>query len=176
MRNYFVGAALAAVTCLAASQVVFAPTTAGQKHGDWASIVRVGDIKSARALTSVANGNVLFLDFFEGGGCVVPQVTILVPLKTETDTPWSNAVNGSFRIDQLGPITFDGTSTSSLGDKYILIEVKTVASVGKFLRQLAEGGNVRFQIGDASSTVVEKFSLTGAAPAMRRAMQLCEQF
>jgi hypothetical protein len=164
---------LCAASINAMAQVVEAPTASERQHANWASLIRKGDPRTARALTTVPNGNALLLDYAEGGDCVIPHVMILVPMGKETDAPWSNGVAGSFRIDQRSPITFDGVSSSGLGDKYMLIDIKNVASVGGLLRQLSEGVNVRFQLGDASSTVVEKFSLIGADAAMRRAMQLC---
>jgi len=164
---------LGACSAAASAQVIDVPTAAEQRHANWSSLILKGEPRSARALTAVPNGNALVLSYAEGAGCTIPRVSVLVPLAKETDAPWSNAVTGSFRIDQRPPLVFDGTSHSALGDKYMWIAVENVESVGGFLRQISEGVNVRFQIGDASSTTVEKFSLIGAEAAMRRAMQLC---
>lgn len=172
-------ALLASALCLAPAagqaQVENAPITATQKHDAWFSLVRHGPLQSARAFTSATNGNALIFDYFPGGagGCVIPQVSILVSMGDGADKPWAKTITGVFRIDQERPIVFEGAWSAAMGDKFSLIEISNVGTVGGFLKQVAGGAAVRFQIGEANSDAVERFRLLGAESAMRRAMQLC---
>jgi hypothetical protein len=166
--------ALCAASTQAACEIIEAPTSARQVHGQWISVVRAGPILSGRAVTSAANGNTLIVDYAANSGCSIPYMFILVNLDHTVESPSTKQITGSFRIDQRPSITYTGTHTAGLGDKYWIIEIDQVSgTVPAFLGQLAEGSNVRFQVGDATSPAVERFSLHGAGSAIQRARSLC---
>lgn len=156
------------------AQVLDGSISAAQKSGDWTSLRLALDKKRyARAMVNAPNGNILALDYALVSDCIVPFVSVLIPLEAEAESSVSTPYSGFFRVDQRPTMAFEGTMSKTTGDNMGILVIERLGDVKGFLLSLTDGRTLRLQIGEVNSVLTERFSLSGARQAMVRAMDIC---
>jgi hypothetical protein len=162
------------VSSSAHAEVIDGGVSAQQRNGDWSSLrLKLERSTFGRAVVFASNGNTLALDYAVGSDCIIPTLSVLIPLGAEVEESSSTPYSGFFRVDQKPSMAFSGTLSKSTGDNTGILVVDKVGDVISFLLSLTEGRTLRLQIGEGTSDVTEKFSLSGARQAMVRAMEIC---